>query len=94
MQAAMDIWEITENTDVLLCFLSMVDKDLPVATANLRLCYALCALMTTFDTVVITRYHTLLPKTAVRAKFHLMGKFWTDTCPRYSYHTSSYDKPF
>ena len=44
--------------------------------------------------VVITQYHTLAPKTAVRVKFHLLGKFQTDTCPRYFYHTSSDDNSF
>ena len=34
------------------------------------------------------------PKTAVRAKFHLMWKFQTDTRSRYFHHKSSYDSPF
>ena len=33
--------------------------------------------------VIITRYHISAPKTAVRVKFHPMGKLETDTCPRY-----------
>ena len=31
--------------------------------------------------VIITHYHTSTPETAVHVKFHLMGKFETDTCP-------------
>ena len=37
-------------------------------------------------------YHTFTPRTAVRVKFHHMGKFQTDTLSqKYSYHTSWYD---